>query len=215
MIGPEGRAEGERLHALVNELEQLRFDAARLRARVQELEDLADTDTLAPIYNRRAFVRELSRIMAFAARYDVEAALIYFDLNRFKEINDTYGHRAGDALLREVGRRLLDNVRESDIVGRMGGDEFAVALASAGRESAFNKAADLAEILRETPVRADGLSLEISASYGVYAFQPSDDPETAITRADAAMFKAKRADRPSARGVHPAVRGRRRLFGAV
>ena len=93
--------------------------------------------------DRRAFVRELSRIMAFAERYDTESSLIYFDANGLKPINDTYGHPAGDATLMRIADVLVENVRESDVVGRLGGDEFAVILSQADALTASEKAASL------------------------------------------------------------------------
>src|SRR5690242_14568391 len=81
----------------------------------------ADRAALTPLLNRRAFLRELHRIRTFSQRYGAPASLVYFDLDGFKSVNDRYGHAAGDAALQAVAERLLANVRESDLVGRMGG----------------------------------------------------------------------------------------------
>ena len=115
-------ADNAALETLVHELDRLRAETHHLRARVRELEGLADEDPLAPVLNRRAFMREMRRIMAFAERYNVEAALVYLDLDGFKAVNDTFGHSVGDEVLMHVAKVLNASVRESDIVGRLGGD---------------------------------------------------------------------------------------------
>ena len=106
---------------------------------------------MLPLLNRRAFVRELTRYIAFTGRYNTPASLIYFDLNHFKPINDTYGHAAGDAVLSHFADVLLAHVRDSDCVGRLGGDEFGVLLTHANQEQALKKADVLAAALEASP----------------------------------------------------------------
>ena len=162
------------------------------RVRIVQLERLADEDSLAPIANRRAFIRELSRMIAFSRRYNVPSAVIYFDVNGMKQINDTHGHPAGDAALRHVAEILCSNVRSSDVVGRLGGDEFGVILAQTGQEQATAKAVMLADAIGATPLRWGKLDIPVSAAYGVYSFTGSDDPQVAIEAADKAMYSQKR-----------------------
>jgi GGDEF domain-containing protein len=121
---------------LLTEIDDLRGEVTRLKARLTEVEALADRDVLTPLLNRRAFVRELHRIGAFSARYGSPAALVYFDLDGFKAVNDRFGHAAGDSALKVVAERLLANTRETDIVGRLGGDEFAVILVQTDLDNA-------------------------------------------------------------------------------
>ncbi|HZZ36702.1 MAG TPA: GGDEF domain-containing protein [Caulobacteraceae bacterium] len=180
------------LATLVAELEDLRSEIARLKARLAEAEEAADRDPLTPVKNRRAFCRELHRIATFARRYGSPASLIYFDLDGFKAVNDRYGHAAGDAALQAVAERLTANVRESDIVGRMGGDEFAVVLIQADRQTAEAKAASLAALIEGQPVRFGDWSAPLHVSYGVCEIDPENEPETSIAQADAAMFVSKR-----------------------
>ena len=130
--------------SLMEEVERLREELKRNHSRVERLEQLADQDTLAPIANRRAFVREMSRIMAFSQRYGTASSVLYFDVDGLKIVNDTHGHAAGDAMLLFIATVLVDNIRESDIVGRLGGDEFGVLLAQADKQGANEKAASLA-----------------------------------------------------------------------
>src|SRR3984957_11538761 len=141
-LAPEVRAALARMH---QETEAMHRELAEARARIAQLERLADEDSLAPIANRRAFVRELSRMIAFTRRYGPPSSVIYFDVNGMKQINDTHGHPAGDAALRHVAEVLCKNVRESDIVGRLGGDEFGVILAQTNQEQANAKAVSLAQ----------------------------------------------------------------------
>jgi len=173
------------IEALIGELDQLKREVSALRARLSEAEGLADRDSLTPLLNRRAFVRELGRARTFAGRYGFPASLVYFDLDGFKALNDGHGHAAGDAALMAVAERLIANVRDSDIVGRMGGDEFAVVLVQADRATAEAKAATLAQAIETA-----GPGLKVS--YGVRELEPDVDPEVLISDADAAMFAAKR-----------------------
>ena len=173
------------IEALIGELDQLKREVSALRARLSEAEGLADRDTLTPLLNRRAFVRELARARTFAGRYGFPASLVYFDLDGFKALNDRLGHAGGDAALKAVADRLIANVRESDLVGRMGGDEFAVVLVQADRATAEAKAVSLAQAIESV---GNGLKV----SYGVRELDPDSEPETLIADADAAMFAAKR-----------------------
>ncbi|MEO6379196.1 MAG: GGDEF domain-containing protein [Caulobacteraceae bacterium] len=163
----------------------------RLNRRVAEVELLADRDALTPALNRRAFVRELQRTIAFCERYEAVASLVFFDLDSFKAVNDTFGHAAGDAALLWVAATLADHVRESDVVGRLGGDEFAVILAQASREAAETKAASLAEAIQAQPVIFEGQSIPIRTSYGVRVFQRGLEAAAMLAEADAAMFLRK------------------------
>jgi len=154
---------------------------------------LADRDTLTPTYNRRSFMRALHRTMSEVERYKTPAAVIYIDLDGFKAVNDEYGHAAGDAVLRQVGRMLIDQVRESDVVGRLGGDEFGVILNRVTPEEAEAKAELLAAAINHTPVTFAGIEHRVRASLGVHSIASVEDPETAIARADEAMYADKRA----------------------
>ena len=180
------------IQTLIAEIDQLRGEVRRLMSRLTEAEGLADRDALTPLLNRRAFVRELGRVRTFAQRYGSPASLVYFDLDGFKAINDRFGHAAGDAALKAVAERLTANVRESDIVGRMGGDEFAVILVQADQPTAEAKAATLADAIEREPLAVGDMSAPIRLSFGVREIAADSDPETLIAEADAAMFVAKR-----------------------
>lgn len=183
------------LQSLLGEIDDLRGEVARLKARLAEVEALADRDALTPLLNRRAFVRELSRVRTFAQRYGSRASVVYFDLDGFKAVNDRYGHAAGDAALKAVAERLLAQVRESDVVGRMGGDEFAVILVQADRPTAEAKAEALAAAIEASPIQFGEWSAPLHISYGVRELSQELEPEELIAEADAAMFIRKRERR--------------------
>lgn len=176
-------------------LERLAAERDALERKLAGAEALADRDTLAPVFNRRAFLRELHRTMSEVERYKTPAAVIYIDLDGFKALNDGYGHAAGDAVLRHVGLLLLDSVRESDVVGRLGGDEFGVILNRAKAEEAQAKAAALSDKINASAILYAGVPHRIRASVGVYPIAAVEDPEAAIARADEAMYADKYARR--------------------
>jgi diguanylate cyclase (GGDEF)-like protein len=180
---------------LMGEVDNLRRELAAARARLDEVEKFADQDHLLPLLNRRAFVRELTRYIAFAGRYGTSSSLIYFDLNDFKAINDSHGHAGGDAALKNFAKILSDNVRESDCVGRLGGDEFGVLLSHADQAQAHKKADLLAEKLRASPTPWNGSVISLSFAYGAFELKAGDDADLAMARADEAMYAHKRGAR--------------------
>ncbi len=190
---------------LMEEVDRLRQELHQTRTRLAKIEEIADQDTLVPAANRRAFVREMARIMAFAARYDSPGAILYFDLNGLKSVNDRFGHAAGDAALRNVARILADNVRESDVVGRLGGDEFGVILARSDRAEAEEKAEHLADAIATNPTLWEGNELPLAVAFGAYCFEPGEDVDTALANADKAMYENKKQAK-RANGERPPTR---------
>lgn len=176
-------------------LERLAAERDALKLQLAEAAALADRDALAPVLNRRAFLRELHRTMSEVERYKTQAGVLYIDLDGFKSLNDSYGHSAGDAVLTYVGRLLMDSVRESDVVGRLGGDEFGVILNRATAEEARAKAALLSDKINGGVLTYAGVAHRVRASVGVHAIAMVEDPETAIARADEAMYADKYARR--------------------
>jgi diguanylate cyclase (GGDEF)-like protein len=178
--------DSDRVAALTREVEALRAEVERLRL-------LADHDTLTPVLNRRAFVRELSRTIAYCRRYGASAAVLYLDLDGFKQVNDQFGHPAGDAALVSIAELLTAHVRESDVVARLGGDEFAVLLLQVDAEAADAKARSLAAAIAAEDFVFEGRSCRLGGAFGVRAFADHTDPEAWLAEADAAMFVRKRA----------------------
>ena len=178
------------LHA---EIERLRAQVAVLTARAETAEALADHDVLTPALNRRGFMTVLNRSMAYCRRHEVEAALLYLDMDGFKGVNDGLGHAAGDAALMAVADLLLANVRESDAVGRLGGDEFALLLMNAGADEGREKARRLSEALETEGFVWEGATVALGGSFGVRAYAGQTDPEVWLSEADAAMWLRKKA----------------------
>ncbi|MGH6872581.1 MAG: GGDEF domain-containing protein, partial [Rhizomicrobium sp.] len=177
---------------LMSEVDGLRRELQQTRSRLQEVEHAADQDQLLPLLNRRAFVRELNRYINFASRYATPASLVYFDLDDFKAINDTHGHAAGDAVLSHFADTLLAHVRDSDVVGRLGGDEFGIILSHADSTQAHAKAAALAATLQASPPMWRGKALQVAFSYGAFELIGGENADNAMARADEAMYAHKR-----------------------
>ncbi len=178
---------------LIEEVQSLRGELEQARKRIDYLEQLADQDALTPVLNRRAFVRELSRIVSFAERYGGMSAVLYFDVNGLKAINDNLGHAAGDTIIAHVAEVLLRNIRGSDQVGRLGGDEFGVILAQADPEEAARKAAGLAEAIQSQPVIWNGKPITVKVAYGTHIMSAGQEAKDALDAADQAMYAHKRS----------------------
>jgi diguanylate cyclase (GGDEF)-like protein len=169
------------------------------RARISDLENRIDVDPLTETLNRRGFERELKRSLAYVKRYGASATLIFLDLDEFKPVNDRHGHAAGDAVLKAIAASLLREVRTSDVVARIGGDEFVVLLWNVTDADAMAKAAALEDAVYATPVRWGASTMVVGASAGVAFVGPLDTPAEVLARADAAMYarKVERRERHS------------------
>ncbi len=176
---------------LAAEVERLSAELAVSRLRIGELENRIDVDPLTQTFNRRGFERELARSLAYVKRYQAAAALVYLDLDEFKPVNDRHGHAAGDAVLRAVSAALQREVRASDIVARIGGDEFAVLLWNMTEADALDKAAALEKAIYATPVRWGASTMVVGASAGVALIGPLDTAADVLARADTAMYTRK------------------------
>ena len=177
---------------LEGEIERLRAELAQALARAETAEALAERDVLTPALNRRGFLRELGRALAFCRRHGVAATLLYLDLDGFKGINDRLGHAAGDAALVRTAEILLSNLRESDAVGRLGGDEFALLLLGTEPPAARAKADALAETLEQEGFVWEGERVSVKGAFGARAFSGQPDAETWLAEADAAMWVRKK-----------------------
>jgi diguanylate cyclase (GGDEF)-like protein len=156
-----------------------------------EIRRLADTDDLTALPNRRHLDRSLREHLDAARERGTSVALLMIDLDRFKELNDTLGHRAGDIVLEQIGPRLRAVLRSGDVLARLGGDEFAAVLADAADAEPVGRR--IARAL-EQGVTVDGIDVRIGASIGIAVFpEHGDDAETLMQRADVAMYQAKAA----------------------
>ena len=167
----------------------------RKRAEAQ-LQHMADHDPLTGLLNRRSFERELERHIAHMRRYGAEGAAIVLDVDRFKPINDTFGHGAGDRLIVRVAEIVRARLRTTDAIARLGGDEFAILLPKADRAGAEAVARSLVETVRAEAIQDKGAE-PITISVGVAMLDEHPAPSTAaiVAAADLAMYEAKRAGR--------------------
>lgn len=179
----------DRVQARTAELGEALKEATDANATVAYL---ADHDALTGLLNRRRFQEELDRWSKYAIRYEHAAALMFIDLDKFKDINDSRGHQAGDEYLLGVANLLKKTLRSTDYLGRWGGDEFIVLLPETNEAAARAVAEKLTRTLSEIPLAVGGQSLHASASIGLAAMPDhTSDVNELATLADAAMYKAK------------------------
>ncbi|MDV6343573.1 EAL domain-containing protein [Nitrosomonas sp. Is37] len=157
---------------------------------------LANHDPLTNLYNRRRFSEELEQMIIWAERYQHSGALLFFDLDRFKYINDTSGHQAGDSLLKKVADMLSHTIRAADVTGRLGGDEFAVILPEITASGAIEVAKKILLHLSETQLTVNGRTHKIAASIGIALFpEHGSTVHDLLAAADLAMYQAKEKGR--------------------
>jgi diguanylate cyclase (GGDEF)-like protein/PAS domain S-box-containing protein len=178
------------------ELEGLVADVTEKRRMLKKLQSLARRDVLTGQWNRRYFMELGQREMNRANREDSPLSLIFFDVDHFKAVNDTHGHDAGDAVLVELSRAVNSRLRDFDLFGRMGGEEFAVLLPGASIFHAVNVAEKLRSCIERTVVSTRGVDIRCTASLGVADRRPDRKTlQSLIQAADNAMYAAKHAGR--------------------
>lgn len=175
------------LSALMQEVAELRRELISTRFRLSDLEAMAASDPLLGVLNRRAFVGALSRTLAMVERHGQPASLVFIDVDALKSINDARGHAAGDAALAHVAASIAAHIRQTDVLARIGGDEFAIILANAEETAARAKAAQLAQIVAQSAPE----DAPVSISWGVAGLAPGVTAEAAMRAADARMYEAK------------------------
>ena len=190
---PDQVAADPDVERLVEEISRLRAQVAQLQERVEILDQLAHQDSLSSLPNRRGFMRELERLIDRAKRYGHSAAMLFVDLDGLKMINDSFGHRAGDEALIQVAGLLTHGVRRSDVVARIGGDEFAILLENADEPSAHETASRLVDLVCGCEFSHDGDELPLSVAIGVAMIDGSEDCEAVMALADEEMYRRKAA----------------------
>ncbi|MFE1172664.1 putative bifunctional diguanylate cyclase/phosphodiesterase [Streptomyces sp. NPDC058773] len=170
------------------------------RVRLQaQLQHNASHDALTDLPNRALFTERVTQAVTGRRASDHDTAVLYIDLDGFKQVNDTIGHQAGDELLVQAARRLADSVRSGDIAARLGGDEFAALITGDGtrdpaaREFRIHEIADRLRIKLSEPYRIDGRDVRVAASIGVAFADPGVSPAGLLRNADLAMYRAKQA----------------------
>jgi diguanylate cyclase (GGDEF)-like protein len=178
---------------LLEEIGHLRGKVAHLQERVEQLDQLAHQDTLVNLPNRRGFMRALERFIDRASRYGERSAMLYVDLDGLKMINDSFGHQAGDQALIQVAQLLVGGVLRSDVVARIGGDEFGILLAHSDEASAHEAATRLVDLIAGCDFAHEGDALPLSVAIGVAMISGEDTAEAVIARADKEMYRRKSA----------------------
>jgi diguanylate cyclase (GGDEF)-like protein len=180
------------ISALRHEIRRLEDLLQESRSRVEELLRTADQDILLPVLNRRALMREIARFIAFAERYGTRSSLLFLDIDGFKTINDAYGHAAGDSVLRQCCEFLAANIRSSDILSRVGGDEFAIIFPAIPAQQAREKGKLLSRRLAERASFWNGVPVSLTFASGACELVAGMAVETALEEADRDMYAAKR-----------------------
>jgi diguanylate cyclase (GGDEF)-like protein len=178
--------------ALLEKLEDMGSDLTRTKENLAEMERLVDVDCVAPIPNRRAFMRRLSWAITMHERYGHPSTILYFDVNDFKQINDLHGHAAGDLAIRHIAQILGDVMRGSDFLARIGGDEFAVIMYHADEEAARKRGMLVTQKIRSTSFEFAGKLITISCAHGCYCIRNGDNAESALAAADMSMYVDKK-----------------------
>lgn len=180
-------------YALIQENEQM---ISQNQRRIAELEKLVMVDELTGLFNRRGFFEMFARELDRASRgHSHGGLLIVIDLDNFKTINDTYGHMAGDAALRLVGRTLKDNSRAMDVCARLGGDEFVLLLANADKDKALVRAQNLIKQLNHLSLVWYGAEIPVRASLGLKEYGAGDTAEGIFGAADEKLYAQKQSNK--------------------
>lgn len=201
---------------LEQSLEQVRIKNAQLEEAVAKLETMAATDPLTGLANRRAFAAAFDRAFADAVRHNKDLAVVMIDLDGFKQLNDTLGHRQGDQMLQRAARVLEANCRRSDVAGRFGGDEFIVLLPNTGEETAAGVARRIAEEfghMAAMELAEEGFPGRLTMSLGLATIRTSRavHPEQLIEHADHALYCAKQAGKTRLVTYTPSMRDMRSM----
>lgn len=170
----------------------LQSENMKLKDELADMELRANYDVLTGLPNRRYFIECLEKRIVRCKRYGEITALLFLDVDDLKAINDTYGHGAGDALLVHMAKLLQDNIRASDMVARIGGDEFALLLDNLDADRVERKILSLIELIEASQPVSNGQILNCGAAIGYSFVGPADTADTLMSRADEAMYQSKK-----------------------
>jgi len=174
-------------------LEEQKEEIARLRDELRRVKEEANVDPLTGLRNRRSFERTLSEFFRDFKRFGYPFSVIMMDLDNFKNINDTYGHLAGDKVLKEVGNILRNYLRAKDVPARTGGEEFTIILPGITREEALLVAERLRKVIANHTVDHDDKKIRVTASFGVSEMREGvEAPEDLLREADEKLYRAKK-----------------------
>ena len=163
----------------------------RQETRIKQLENLSATDELTELFNRRGFLQHFQFSLSISRRNKTGGSLMILDLDKFKQINDTYGHSAGDEVLKNVGAAISKIVRESDIVGRIGGDEFSILMPGASPVTVTKRISQIRSAISKMNFPWNHKNLIISGSIGRCDYLGQENEQEILNLADASMYKQK------------------------
>ncbi|MDH5694448.1 MAG: diguanylate cyclase, partial [Gammaproteobacteria bacterium] len=191
-------------------------DVTHERLTTNQLFYLAEHDFLTGLYNRRHFQDEFSRTLDNFSQRNETGALLFFDLDEFKYVNDTFGHRAGDTMLIRVASEISTMIDENKVFGRLGGDEFAILIPNASQDEATEFANSIIKCISHIPFICEGQSIRMTTSVGI-AMYPKDgvDLEQLISHADAALYQAKAAGKNSWRSYNARLDTSREMVNSL
>ena len=188
----------QRYEELLGKVAQMEKEAEQVKHRIEEEQLKARTDPLTGLPNRYAYDRHIITELERWERYQVVFSLCVADLDFFKQVNDDYGHLAGDKVLRLMARILQQNLRKIDIVTRFGGEEFVVIMPSTDGTSASHAVEKVRKVIEESPFNFQGKPVRITMSFGVTEVRPGDTPDEIFSRADRMLYRAKETGRNKA-----------------
>jgi len=176
-------------------VESLEESIESLQAKQEELRKQAITDSLTGMVNHEQVFSELARVLTAAQRQRIPLCILMADLDYFKKVNDTYGHQSGDMVLRETSERIKSSLRDFDLVGRYGGEEFMILLVNTTLDTAGMVAERIREAIERDPMPTTSQPINVTISMGIAAAGEADTVETLVERADNALYNAKRGGR--------------------
>lgn len=189
-------AVAEKTVALNNANKQLAKELEEKKELEKHLKHQASTDALTGLMNRRSFFNICSKEMKRAIRSDTELSFLTVDIDKFKDVNDTYGHPFGDEVIRAIAEQMIENTREMDYVGRIGGEEFAILMPAADMDAAFHMADRLRENIAKHKIIFENEMTQVSVSIGLSCLRREDSEiETIVDRSDKALYEAKESGR--------------------
>jgi diguanylate cyclase len=185
----------QQLDDLANKIKDMESESSELKSKLKIANTQALRDTLTGLPNRNAYNERLENELVRWKRYRSSLSLIIWDIDHFKNINDSYGHKAGDKVLLLIAKQLSDHSRATDFISRFGGEEFTMLLPNTDSKSALILANQLRQTIEKTGFNASGVSVDITISCGITEFTLDDTDETAFERADQALYQAKEQGR--------------------
>lgn len=189
---PKSKLSTEKLAETIDDAMKRWRQIQQGRANQEELERMANIDSLTGLLNRGAILRKLSEQMKHAKRYRNELSLSLLDIDHFKKVNDQYGHLTGDDVLEQVAILMWQNIRDADIIGRYGGEEFIIILPRTDLSSALNVAERVRKMIEASKMKdSEGNMFGITVSQGISIYKLGEDEHSLISRADNALYKAK------------------------